>query len=221
MIKQFEQYTDNDVILAVVNGEAPLYEILIRRYNPYLYKAGRSYGYNHQDTEDLMQEAYVAAYTNISKFENRASFKTWLIRIMLNCCYHKRKKLSFQNEKATSIINENSIPMYTGQHADTGKNIANRELKEVLESSVQQLPEDYRMVFALRELSGLSTAETAEMLDITEANVKVRLNRARTLLRREIEKIYSADEIFEFNLIYCDRIVEKVLQQISSSQKDA
>jgi RNA polymerase sigma-70 factor (ECF subfamily) len=212
--KQFEQYTDNEIILAIINGQTPLYEILIRRYNPYLYKAGRTYGYNHHDTEDLMQEAYVAAYTNLSKFEKRSSFKTWLMRIMLNCCYHKKMKFSYRNEKAASIINENSIPMYTGQHADAGKGIANRELKEVLEGSVQQLPEDYRMVFALRELNGMSTAETAELLDITEANVKVRLNRARALLRREIEKIYSADEIFEFNLIYCDKIVEKVLQQI-------
>jgi RNA polymerase sigma-70 factor (ECF subfamily) len=166
-----------------------------------------------------MQEAYVAAYTNLSKFENRSSFKTWLIRIMLNCCYHKRKKLSYKNEKASlQTTNENSAPMYAGQQGDTGKSIANRELKEVLEGSVQKLPEDYRMVFALRELSGLNTAETAEALNITEANVKVRLNRARTLLRKEIEKIYSADEIFEFNLIYCDKIVENVLMQISKME---
>jgi RNA polymerase sigma factor (sigma-70 family) len=214
--KQFDQYTDTEVIDEVIKGKAPLYEILIRRYNPYLYKAARSYGFNHHDAEDLMQETYVAAFTNLAKFENRSSFKTWILRILLNQCFHKMKKLSFKNERiSTQYINENSTPMYANDKSDTGRSITNRELREVLEDSVQKLPEDYRMVFALRELSGLNVEETAELLGISEANVKVRLNRARTLLRKEIEKTYSADELFEFNLIYCDNIVARVLREIN------
>jgi RNA polymerase sigma factor (sigma-70 family) len=217
VIKQSQQYTDIEVINEVIKGELPLYEILIRRYNPYLYKTARSYGFNHHDTEDLMQETYIAAFANLSKFENRSSFKTWILRIMLNLCYHKTKKLSFKNERASEqYINENSTPMYANDQTDTGRSIANRELKEILEDSLKKLPEDYRMVYALRELSGLSVEETSELLGITEANVKVRLNRAKTLLRKEIEKNYSADELFEFNLIYCDRIVSRVLQAINS-----
>ena len=71
------------------------------------------------------------------------------------------------------------------------------------------------MVFSLREISGLNTAETAEMLSISEANVKVRLNRAKTMLRSEIEYAYSAGELFEFNLIYCDAMVENVMKKIN------
>lgn len=217
MIKPFEQYSDHEVIHEILKGKTPLYEILIRRYNPYLYKAGRSYGYSHHDTEDLMQEAYVAAYTGLAKFENRSSFKTWLLRIMLNCCYHKMKKFSYKNEKLSpQAIHENSIPMYVSHQADPDKRITDRELKQILEDSLQKLPDEYRMAFSLRELCGLSVAETSELLGITEANVKVRLNRARLLLRKEIEKTYSADEIFEFNLIYCNKIVERVLAQISN-----
>ena len=74
-------------------GETALYEIIIRRYNPYLYKTGRSYGYNHQDTEDLMQETFINAYTNLKKFENRSSFKTWVTRIMLNNCFQKKEEI--------------------------------------------------------------------------------------------------------------------------------
>ncbi len=85
-----------------------------------------------------------------------------------------------------------------------------RELKHVLENAIEKIP-DYRMVFALREMNGLSTAETAEALDITEANVKVRLNRAKHMLRKMVENMYSPDDLFEFNLVYCDNIVERVI----------
>ena len=95
----------------------------------------------------------------------------------------------------------------------------NKELGQVLESALNAIPEEYRMVFAMRELNGLSTAETAEALSITESNVKVRLNRTKALLRSEIEKIYSPDDIFEFNLVYCDRIVENVMNKINSNTK--
>jgi RNA polymerase sigma-70 factor (ECF subfamily) len=71
------------------------------------------------------------------------------------------------------------------------------------------------MVFSLRELNGMSTAETAETLDISETNVKVRLNRAKQMLREKVEKMYTPEDIFEFNLIYCDKIVSGVMKAIS------
>ena len=73
---------------------------------------------------------------------------------------------------------------------------------------------NYRIVFTLREINGLNVAETADSLNITEANVKVRLSRAKMMLRKEVEKSYSAEEIFEFNLIYCDAMVENVMNKI-------
>ena len=103
--------------------------------------------------------------------------------------------------------------------SNTEKNVLNKELGQVLESALNAIPEEYRMVFAMRELNGLSSAETAEALSITESNVKVRLNRTKALLRSEIEKIYSPDDIFEFNLVYCDRIVENVMNKINSNTK--
>lgn len=88
--KQFEQYTDNEIIAKIIAGETPVFEILIRRYNPYLYKTGKTYGYNHHDVEDLMQETYASTFYNLPKFENRSIFKTWLTKIMLNNCYQKK-----------------------------------------------------------------------------------------------------------------------------------
>lgn len=204
--------SDKEIISQILDGKIDLYEVIIRKYNPYLYKVGKSYGYNHADVEDLMQETYVNAYLHLAQFENRSSFKTWIVRIMLNQCYHKKQKLGLQREMPTqNILNENSIPMFDNQRTDTGKNVQNQELKNVLENAVHHIPEDYRTVFTLRELNGMSVHEAAEVLNISEGNVKVRLNRAKGMLQKEIKRTYSPEEIFEFNLIYCDKMVERVM----------
>lgn len=209
-----EQYTDIQIIKKILAGETALYEIIIRRYNPYLYKTGRSYNYNHEDTQDLMQDTFIDAYKNLSGFEGRASFKTWVTKIMLNHCYRKKQKLSFKNE-ITRDVNEYAQPMFTSANNDIHKIVQSRELSYTIEEALSKIPLEYRMVFSLREINGFNVAETAKLLEITETNVKVRLNRARTMLRKEIEKKYSADDIFEFNLIYCDAIVKNVLQSVS------
>lgn len=214
-LKLFAQYSDFEIIKKINEGETKLYEILIRRYNGALYKVGRSYRFNHHDTEDLMQEAYISAFCNLSKFEYRSSFKTWITRIMINSCFHKNQKMSFKNEIATdNNQTEKDAPMFQ-QPIDTEKAVVNKELSQVLETALLEIPEDYRAVFTLRELNGLSIAETTEVLNITESNVKIRLNRAKKMLRANIERIYSPQDVFEFNLIYCDRITENVMKAIT------
>jgi len=211
---QLQQYSDLEIIQKINDGDVKLFEILIRRYNPFLYKIGRTYRYNHQDTEDLMQDAYVNTFFSLKKFEHRSSFKTWITRIMLNLCYQRKHKLSFKNEiTGDDIQNEKSNIMFH-QSTNNEKITVNKELGRVLENAIHEIPEDYRIVFSLRELNGLSVAETAEALNISESNVKVRLNRAKTMLQKEIKKMYSPEEIFEFNLIYCDGMVDRVMKKI-------
>jgi len=83
--------------------------------------------------------------------------------------------------------------------------LLNRELSGILERSIQKIPLIYRTVFVLREIEGCSVAETAEILNITSVNVKVRLNRAKALLQKEIQQFYAQSELYSFNLIYCDK----------------
>lgn len=210
----FEKLAESEIIRRVLGGEKSLYEIIVRRLNPDLYKVGRSYNYNHEDTQDLMQETFIDAYKNLSKFEWRSSFKTWMFRIMLNNCYRKKEKASFKNE-LTMDVTDNSSPMFTDANNDTGKVVQNRELGHVIEEALARIPLDYRIVFSLREINGLNVSETADLLEISEANVKVRLNRSKAILRTEIEKTYSACELFELNLIYCDSMVERVMKKIN------
>lgn len=214
-LKGAEQYTDAELIVKIAGGESRLYELLIRRYNPYLYRIGRAYRFDHHSTEDLMQETYVKAYYALSGFESRASFKTWISRIMLNTCYHAAQKKNFQNEKPGEYLTEQKNSAMFQQASSTEKNVLNKELKQVLEKAISSIPENYRLVFVLRELNAYSVAETAELAGLSESNVKVRLNRAKNLLRQEIEKMYSVEEVFEFNLVYCDSMVERVMQAIN------
>lgn len=210
-----KEFTEVEIIDRIIKGEKPLYEIIVRRYNPYLYKIGRSYNFNHDDTQDLMQDTYINAFKSLSQFEKRSNFKTWIIRIMLHNCYHKKQKSSFKNEITNEIINENAAPMFTHSNNNTQHEIQNRELGHILEKTLLTLPEDYRLVFSLREINGLSVAETSSLLDISESNVKVRLNRAKAMMRAKIEKSYAAEELFDFNLRYCNPFTEKVMNIIN------
>lgn len=213
-----QKISDAEAIERVINGDVALFELLIRRYNPVLYKTGRSYGFGHHDVEDIMQECFISAYTGLGKFKGLSSFKTWIIKIMLNHCYQKVQKKSYKNELTGSrAANETQVPMFS-HNTDTYKTVANRELSHVIENAMEQIPFDYRMVFLLREINGLNVAETAEALDISEANVKVRLNRAKSMLRKQIEKMYTAEDIYEFNLVYCDAIVQRVMAKIAEKK---
>jgi RNA polymerase sigma-70 factor (ECF subfamily) len=130
---------------------------------------------------------------------------------MMNYCFKKNQKLSFKKEIISDrIYTDKPDSMFHG-YPNNEKSILNKELGRVIENALIQLPEDYRIVFTLRELNGMSVADTSATLNISESNVKVRLNRAKTMLRSRIEKMYSPQEIFEFNLVYCNSMVDKVM----------
>jgi len=216
-LKGAAQFSDAEVIHKIIAGETGLFEILIRRNNGSLYKLGRFYGYNHHDTEDLMQETYLEAYVHLASFKHLSSFKTWILKIMLNKCHYKKSKFSYKNESPSDLqIHEKSTPMFTGNHTATENILMNNELKLVTEQALEKIPFDYRMVFSLREINGLNVADTAEILSISENNVKVRLNRARNMLRGEVQKMYLPGDLFEFHLTYCNRLTENVLKAIET-----
>ncbi|MEZ5424688.1 MAG: sigma-70 family RNA polymerase sigma factor [Pyrinomonadaceae bacterium] len=210
-----EEITDSDAIAGILSGDTALYEVIIRRYNPYLYKTGRAYGFNHQDTEDLMQETYISAFLSLGKFENRSSFKTWITRIMLNRCFQKMKKSRYQKEMPTELKDdENHRQMFANSPRIADREVLIRELNHILEKALEEIPTEYRIIFSLRELNGFSVAETSEALAISESNVKVRLSRAKKMLRGRIEQMYSPAGVYEFDLIYCDKMVERVMTAI-------
>ncbi len=164
-----------------------------------------------------MQETFLNAYTGLADFKGRSAFRTWLVKIMISNCYARRHKAMYVRETA-ALIADNSVPVFAGSETETNMIVMNSELGSIIEKALKKVPLEYRMVFSLREISGLNVSETAEALNISETNVRARLSRAKAMLRKEVEKSYTPDEIFEFNLIWCDRMVERVMNEIMARE---
>lgn len=200
-------YPDGELIARILGGETRLFEILIRRYNQRLYRISMSILNNEAEAEDAMQTAYINAYEHLSRFEQRCTFGTWLTRIMLNQCYAQKRSRKFRFMEFEQP--DNFITMETPV-----KDLANKELGNILEGAIAQLPEKYRLVFMLREIEEMSVRETSAALSIEESNVKVRLNRAKTLLRQTLGG-YMKESVYSFHLTRCDRIVSRVMQHLN------
>lgn len=203
--------TDIDLINRVLNGEQAVYEQLIRRHNVSLFRIGMSILQNDADVEDMMQTTYINAWQHLASFRNEAAFGTWLKRIMINECnqlLRKRKQqlqedLS-QHDAATQNIKESP------ENA-----VLNKELSVAMQKALLLLPEKYRAVFLLRVVENLSVAQTAEILAISQVNVKVRLIRAKLMLKEKVSNYYKNDLVFPFHLIRCDRIVNHALNELN------
>ena len=206
--------SDAEVINRILCGEKNLYAILVRRYNSRLYRVGMAIINNDAEVEDVMQTAYIKAYENLEKFAFKADFSTWLTRILINECLailRKRKLLV----KLNGNIMENEIFQQHSIDPNTpAAQVLNTELKGILEKAILDLPEKYRTVFIMREIQNMNVAETKACLQISGINVKVRLNRAKALLRKSLKVFYRNEDVFNFHLSRCDRMVSVVLKEI-------
>ena len=206
-----DQLPDTALIDRILAGEKRLFEFIMRRYNQRLFRIGMSLLNDETEVEDAMQTTYVKAYEHLGRFEQRSSAGTWLIRILLNECLAQRKR----KQRVSARYNEEEMERKTSIETPA-KILLNKELGKALENALSQLPEKYRMVFVLREIEEMSTRETGDALGIGEQNVKVRLNRAKTMLRDNLNG-YFKENTFHFHLTRCDRMVDRVFRQLNLS----
>lgn len=218
-----DEPSDEAVLDLVRGGDAARFEVLMRRYNARLFRVARSIVGDDDEAEDVVQEAYVRAWTKLEQFEGRASFATWLTRIAVHEALARGRRR--RRERARGALapdaSEGGTPVSEDvrDEAPGPQEVASgRELTALLEQAVDALPEAARVVFVLREVEGLSGAETAAALDTTEGAVKVRLHRARAALRRELEAraAGAVRELFAFHASRCDRVVARVLARIGA-----
>jgi RNA polymerase sigma-70 factor (ECF subfamily) len=208
--------SDEQVVARVLSGDVPLFEILMRRYNQRLYRILRAIVRDDSQAEELLQESYVRAFQHLGQFEGRSTFAGWLIRIAVNegLAYLRDQKRYAEpeggaNEGDRMDVLESSSPNPEQQAGSS-------EIRRLLELSIEELPQSYRTVFLLRDVEEMSTFETAEALEITEENVKIRLHRARSILRSKLlsHVTSSTKQVFEFGAGRCDRIVQSVFSRI-------
>ena len=213
---------DAEIVNRVRAGETALFEILMRRHNQRIYRAARAVVKDEAEVEDVMQQAYLNAFTHLHQFEERSQFATWLVRIALNEAFGRRRKMRRDESRVSGHSNMDdaggdSMETLRSPHADPERQAYAGELHSMLEQAVDMLPESYRTVFMLRDIEGLSTSETGEGLGLGEEAVKTRLHRARVMIRRAVTaRIGSAAAgAFQFHAVRCDRVVTAVFAQIT------
>ena len=212
-----ESLTDEEVARRVRGGETALYEIVMRRYNQRLYRVARAILHNDAEAEDVMQDTYVRAYEHLDQFAGRAPFSAWLTRIAVHEALARlRLRNRTQSIDDPERDGELSVIM-TSKSPDPEQNATGLQLREFLEEAVLSRPEHYRMVVMLRDIEELSTAETAQALELSEDNVKVRLHRGHRMVRSWLfDRIGSgAKEAFPFMGIRCNRVVEGVFDRLT------
>jgi RNA polymerase sigma-70 factor (ECF subfamily) len=210
--------TDEEVVERVKAGETALFEVLMRRYNQRIYRAVRSILREDGEAEDVTQDAYVRSYVHLDQFDGRAKFSTWLTKIAVHEALARlRKRRRLVEIDAASEAREESMNLES-KAPSPEQAVLTQTLRIVLEAAIDKLPQTYRTVFMLREVERMDTTETAECLDISEGAVKVRLHRARALLRKEIYAHTGAAtaSAFHFAGARCDRIVAGVFERIES-----
>ena len=212
---------DAEIVKRVRAGERALFEILLRRHNQRLYRAARAVLKDENEVEDVMQQAYINAFTHLHQFEERSQFATWLTRITLNEAFGRRRKMRSESmARVQWEFDENPgelMETITSPQPDPERQAYAGELHRLLEEAVDALPETYRTVFMLRDIEGLSTSETGEGLGLGEEAVKTRLHRARVMIRRAVTARVGevAAGAFLFHAPRCDRVVAAVLAEIA------
>jgi RNA polymerase sigma-70 factor, ECF subfamily len=212
-----EGWTDEHVVERVLGGETALYELLMRRHNQRVYRIARAILRDDAEAEDVMQDAYVRAYQNLADFEGRAKFITWLTRIALNEALARvRRRSRFQSIDSSDPSNGDLMNSATSSRRNPEQESYDRELSGVIEKAVLALPDEYRVVFMLRDVEGMSTEEAAEYLNLTQENVKVRLHRAHAKLRKQLYAAVGATTVrcFQFHAVRCDRVVNGVFRKL-------
>lgn len=212
--------TDDDVVERIRGGEATLFEILMRRYNQRIFRVARAVLRSEDEAEDVVQETFVRAFERLHQYEARGSFGGWLTRIALRESLARRRKMTRSHGGGEPPREETEDPASTREHTPED-NAAWREVRSVLIKAIDALPDTLRVVFVLREVEGLGTAEVAGSLGLSEQNVKVRLHRARAHLRGTIDAALGTEtaRIFEFGGARCDRTVARVFERLGLAPK--
>jgi RNA polymerase sigma-70 factor (ECF subfamily) len=191
---ELEPHPDVALVERVRGGDVSAYDALVRKYERQVFRIAQHITQNREDAEDVMQDAFLKAFEKIDQFQGNSKFYTWLVRIVVNESLMRLRKrrtgrmVSIDEDVETE---EGSVPRDLADWApDPEQDFGQTELAEILRKTIQGLPQGFRIVFVLRDVEGLSTEETAEMLGLSIPAVKSRLLRARLQLRERLSRYF-------------------------------
>lgn len=213
---------DDLVARARARDEAAIRSI-IQANNRRLYRLARGILRNDSEAEDVVQETYVRAFTHLDSFRGDSSLATWLSRIAMNEALGRLRSQRLTTEWTSlpqGTIEAQIIQFPLAAQTDPEKTMAQREIQNVVEHAIDELPEPFRLVFITRVVEGMNVEETAEILDLKPETVKTRLHRARAMLRENVERKIGpvVMEAFPFAGRRCERLTNAVLKRLGFTQ---
>jgi len=216
--------SDAELVDRARQGEELAFRTIMQRHNQRLYRLARTVLKDESEAEDVVQESYLRAFTALSGFRGEASLSTWLTRITINEALGRKRKqrpaVGLEHIEAMQPEGGQIIPFLNmNSEIDPERSAAHREIRKLLEQSIDNLPEPFKVVFVMRDVEDMSIEETALALAIRPETVKTRLHRARRLLRQSLgDQLGSTlEEAFPFAGARCARITQAVLSQIGLS----
>jgi RNA polymerase sigma-70 factor (ECF subfamily) len=224
-VLRHEDYSGRDdaaLVELARQGEEGAIRTLIKRNNQRLFRVARSVLRNDTDSEDVVQETYVRAFTHLDQFRGEAKFSTWLTRIALNAALGRRRgqrpTVSYEatiEQPGGELI---MFPSGGNPTQDPESELGRRQARLLIERALAELPEIFRTVFVMRDVEGMSIEETAELLAIKPQTVKTRLFRARKLVREGIDTALAPafGDIFPFDGMRCARLAERVMARLKA-----
>jgi RNA polymerase sigma-70 factor, ECF subfamily len=188
------RHDDASLLAALKVGDPDAFTELVEHHSGTVYNLALRLTNNPQEAEEVMQETFISAFRSLDRFEGRSQLSTWLYRIAYNAALMRlRKREPITTSIDEPVVNEEG-EVLPRQLVDWGalpdEIVLSGELRAVLDQAVAALPESLRVVFVLRDIEGLSTAEAAETLNLSETNVKVRLHRARLAMREKLSNYF-------------------------------
>jgi RNA polymerase sigma-70 factor (ECF subfamily) len=191
---------DFDLIQAINSGQVEKFNDLVTRYEQKLYNFSLRMCRDHSDAEDMVQDTFLNVFRYLKDFRYESKFKNWLYKVAASICIKKRRKSKFAPEKELSLdefrpADEVEVPPQVPEWALLPLDkLLNEELAGTIQQGILSLPKKYRMVIVLRDIEGFNTDETAQILNLSPANVKVRLHRARLFLRDKLKGYFENAE---------------------------
>ncbi len=183
------------LVQAAKKGDVSAFEQLVKKYDRNIFRIAQHITHNREDAEDVLQDAFLKAYTNLGQFQGNSKFYTWLVRIAVNESLMRLRKRRRDNTVSLDEdveTDESSMPRDIPDWAPSPEQLYKQsELNDILSKTIQGLPASFRTVFVLRDVEGLSTEETAEMLNLSVPAVKSRLLRARLQLRERLSTYFN------------------------------
>ncbi len=213
---------ERNLVERAESGDQSAFRAIMEQNNQRLYRVARAVMKDDTEAEDVVQETYLRAFFNLSKFRGESSLTTWLTRIALNeALGRKRKQRAMVTLETVETAQQTSaqIIQFPAMNTETDpeRSAAQSEIQRLLERAMDALPEPFRVVFVMRDVEEMSIEETAFHLGIRPQTVKTRLHRARRLLRQSLdgELASTLKEMFPFAGVRCARITEAVLSRLT------